>query len=91
MVVEAVHRYKKKTFAVKIITKLKLSDEDERSLADEISALKVLKHKNNIKLYDIFDEGKNMYLVTKLMRGGELFNRIVTKSSSCVEASCSIE
>ena len=68
------------TYAVKIVTKAKLTREDDLALRDEIGILKALHHPNIIKLYDVFDESEYYYLVTELMRGGELFDRIVTKT-----------
>jgi serine/threonine protein kinase len=37
-------------------------------------------HDHIINLYDVFDEDSYYYLVTELMLGGELFDRIVTKT-----------
>lgn len=68
------------TFAIKIVTKAKLTEEDALALQDEISVLKELKHDNIIRLYDVFDEKNFFYLVTEKMMGGELFDRIVQKS-----------
>jgi len=48
-------------------------------LHEEVSILKALDHRNIIHLYDFFDESKYYYLVTELMDGGELFDRIVKK------------
>lgn len=39
-----------------------------------------MKHNHIINLYDVFDEPSYYYLVTELMLGGELFDRIVTKT-----------
>lgn len=30
-----------------------------------------------LKLYEYFDDDKNVYLVTEICRGGELFDRII--------------
>jgi calcium/calmodulin-dependent protein kinase I len=68
------------TYAIKIVTKAKLTTEDEAALNDEISVLKELQHPNIIRLYDVFDEKQYYYLVTECMNGGELFDRIVQKS-----------
>lgn len=68
------------TFAAKIVTKAKLTREDDLALRDEIGILRALRHPNIIKLYDVFEEPEYYYLVTELMRGGELFDRIVTKT-----------
>lgn len=69
-----------KLYAVKIVTKAKLTREDDLALRDEIGILHMLQHDNIIQLYDVFDESEHYYLVTELMRGGELFDRIVTKT-----------
>lgn len=69
-----------RTYAVKIVTKSKLTREDDLALKDEIGILRTVNHPNIIKLYDVFDEVDHYYLVTELMRGGELFDRIVTKN-----------
>lgn len=79
MVIEAVKKTNSKSYAIKIVTKSKLSIEDEQALKDEIQVLNELKHDNIIQLYDVFDERSYIYLVTELMSGGELFDRIVKK------------
>merc|ERR1712238_179907 len=60
--------------------KSKSSMEDESALKDEISVLGELKHPNIIFLYSSYNEPTFYYLVTEMMRGGELFDRIVAKS-----------
>jgi serine/threonine protein kinase len=68
------------SFAIKLVTKAKLTQEDEVALKDEIAVLKELQHPNIIRLYEVFDEKDHYYLVTEKMSGGELFDRIVQKS-----------
>ena len=80
VVKEGTHKKSGQSFAIKIVTKSKLTDEDEAALQDEISVLNELKHDNIIRLYDVFDEKQYYYLVTEKMMGGELFDRIVQKS-----------
>ena len=77
---EGTHRQTSKPYAIKIVTKSKLTREDEVALRDEIDVLKELKHPNIIRLYDVFDESQFYYLVTECLFGGELFDRIVSKS-----------
>lgn len=77
---EGSHRQSGESFAIKIVTKSKLSKEDEVALKDEILVLEELKHKHIIRLYDVFEEPQYYYLVTEKMMGGELFDRIVQKS-----------
>lgn len=67
-------------YAAKVIKKSKLSRADKVGLRDEIAILKSLKSKHIIKLYDFFYEEEYVYIITELMLGGELFDRIVTKT-----------
>ena len=43
----------------------------------EIVILQTLDHPNVLKLYEYFEDSKNVYLITELCRGGELFDRII--------------
>ena len=36
-------------------------------------------HPNVVKLYEIFEDEDNIYLILELMTGGELFDRVVDK------------
>jgi calcium-dependent protein kinase len=36
-----------------------------------------LDHPNILKLYEYFEDDKNMYLITEICKGGELFDRII--------------
>ena len=68
-------------FAVKCFAKTaKLNEEEIVSLKEEVQVLRTVDHPNIIKLYDFFEEPKWFYMVTELMEGGELFDRIVIKT-----------
>ena len=43
----------------------------------EIEILKRLDHPNVLKVYEYFIDDKNVYIVTEICRGGELFDKIV--------------
>lgn len=66
-------------WAIKIIKRSALSNEDEESLKMEIKILEKAQHPNIISIKEVFYCKTNVYLVTDLMTGGELFDRIVTK------------
>jgi len=52
------------------------------ALKDEINNLKAVRAGPNIvQLYEIFQEKKYCYMVTELMPGGELFDRIIEKKT----------
>ena len=64
-------------FAAKIIAK-KTFNKDE--LENEIKILKELNHPHIVKFYEAIEGSSHYYLITELMNGGELFDRISTKS-----------
>jgi len=80
VVIEATKLSTSESYAVKVVTKTKLTKEDEVALKDEIQVLNELKHPHIIRLYEVFEEKDFWYLVTEKMMGGELFDRIVAKS-----------
>lgn len=61
--------------AVKQIARSKIK-KIERFL-NEVNALKTLDHPNIIKLFEIYEDTDNVYLVQEMWEGGELFDRIV--------------
>jgi len=80
VVIEATKKSTGESFAVKVVTKSKLTKEDLVALQDEILVLRELQHPHIIRLYDVYEEKDFWYLVMEKMMGGELFDRIVAKS-----------
>jgi len=69
-------------YAVKIIDKSNLSLKDEECIREEIKILRSLKsHPYVLNLYETYNEANYHYLITELMAGGELFDRIVLKET----------
>lgn len=68
-------------YAVKTIRK---SDPGVKrsGLAREIMLLKEMKHHNIVRLVDVYEDAEYLHLVTDLFKGGELFDKIVEKSSN---------
>merc|ERR1719473_2092132 len=65
-------------FAVKIIDKHQLVKEHmEDQLKREIAIMKYLKHENIVKLEEVLQTAKHIYIVLEIITGGELFDRIV--------------
>ncbi|XP_005994012.1 ribosomal protein S6 kinase alpha-2 isoform X1 [Latimeria chalumnae] len=67
-----VHRATATQYAVKIIDKIKRDPSEEIEIL-----LRYGQHPNIITLKDVYDDGKYVYLVMELMRGGELLDRIL--------------
>ncbi|DAZ97558.1 TPA: hypothetical protein N0F65_005530 [Lagenidium giganteum] len=79
-VCEGVHKQSGIRHAVKIIDKSKLVATEKELLRTEIAILKLVKHPNIIELHDVYEDRQHIYIVTELVSGGELFNRIVGRS-----------
>eukprot|EP00531_Pseudo-nitzschia_arenysensis_P018048 CAMPEP_0116125478 /NCGR_PEP_ID=MMETSP0329-20121206/5831_1 /TAXON_ID=697910 /ORGANISM="Pseudo-nitzschia arenysensis, Strain B593" /LENGTH=570 /DNA_ID=CAMNT_0003619519 /DNA_START=297 /DNA_END=2009 /DNA_ORIENTATION=+ len=73
-------RETKQWYAIKSIRKSKVKKIEV--LKREIQILREVKHPNIIELVDVFEDAKYLHLVTELCTGGELFDRIIAKSSS---------
>ncbi|KAI1315597.1 hypothetical protein EDD11_000607 [Mortierella claussenii] len=82
VVKEAVHVETGKKYAVKVISK-KLMEGKEHMIRNEIAVLRRISvgHANILTLTDYFETLNNLYLVTELAEGGELFDRICRKGN----------
>ncbi|KAL3803511.1 hypothetical protein HJC23_014059 [Cyclotella cryptica] len=67
--------------AVKMVNRDSLTKSLELALKEEIAILNELDHPHVLKLVATFSTIKTHYLVLELLEGGELFDRIVEKSS----------
>jgi calcium-dependent protein kinase len=63
------------TRAVKSISKAQMKNLDR--FKQEIAVMKIMDHPNIIKLFESFEDHRNIYLILELCTGGELFDRII--------------
>jgi len=61
--------------ALKTISKGLVKNTDQ--FKEEMAIMKLLDHPNIVRLYETFEDARNIYLVLELCTGGELFDRIV--------------
>ena len=59
-------------------------------MVNEIILMKILDHPNIIKLYEVYEGEYHIYLVMELLKGGELFDRIVKKGINKEKDACII-
>eukprot|EP00427_Karlodinium_veneficum_P025083 CAMPEP_0169112074 /NCGR_PEP_ID=MMETSP1015-20121227/27431_1 /TAXON_ID=342587 /ORGANISM="Karlodinium micrum, Strain CCMP2283" /LENGTH=531 /DNA_ID=CAMNT_0009174067 /DNA_START=52 /DNA_END=1647 /DNA_ORIENTATION=+ len=69
------HKKTRANHAIKAISKSRTKDVGK--VKQEISIMKTLDHPNIIKLFETFEDRRNIYLVMELCFGGELFDRIL--------------
>jgi len=68
------HRSTGERVAIKIISKRKLTPEDKIALQNEIDIMKQVDHPNIVKLHNVFEDDKYLYIIMELLKGGELFD-----------------
>ncbi|XP_044143995.1 ribosomal protein S6 kinase alpha-1 isoform X1 [Bufo gargarizans] len=80
-----VHKGTNMEYAVKIIDKTK------RDPSEEIEILRRYgQHPNIITLKDVYEEGNSVHLVTEIMRGGELLDRILREKYFSEREACAV-
>lgn len=67
------------TVAVKIIDKKSVSADELPLLHDEVDIMHKIDHDGCVRLYEIYDSPKCLFMVVEMCTGGELFDRIVEK------------
>lgn len=75
----AVKKSDKSEYAIKIIDKAKLNKEELAVIHDEVDIMQKVNHPNCVKMYELYDTKKKLYMVLEILRGGELFDRIVKR------------
>lgn len=82
------HKATKQIRACKTIPWKKIKN--KQRFEDEVKILQTLDHPNILKLYEYFEDAKNVYLITELCNGGELFDMIVEKEFFSEFEACNI-
>jgi len=70
-----------KFYAIKMVQRKDMKPEDEQDLDLEVEILRTLKHKYVMTLIDYYKLPECHYIVTELLEGGELFDRIAQKTT----------
>uniref|UniRef100_A0A671S978 MAP/microtubule affinity-regulating kinase 3 n=1 Tax=Sinocyclocheilus anshuiensis TaxID=1608454 RepID=A0A671S978_9TELE len=73
----AKHVLTDKEVAVKIIDKTQLNSSSLQKLFREVRIMKVLNHPNIVKLFEVIETDKSLYLVMEYASGGEVFDYLV--------------
>lgn len=72
-----------------MLSKKKLDKEELEALSNEIDIIKRLDHPNIVKMYEQYEDGKYLYIVTECIKGGELFDELI-KRKRFTEKDCAI-
>ncbi|XP_017166014.1 serine/threonine-protein kinase MARK2 isoform X7 [Poecilia reticulata] len=71
------HVLTSKEVAVKIIDKTQLNSSSLQKLFREVRIMKMLNHPNIVKLFEVIETEKTLYLVMEYASGGEVFDYLV--------------
>ncbi|XP_034391663.1 serine/threonine-protein kinase BRSK2 isoform X2 [Cyclopterus lumpus] len=75
----AIHCVTCQKVAIKIVNREKLSESVLMKVEREIAILKLIEHPHVLKLHDVYENKKYLYLVLEHVSGGELFDYLVKK------------
>ena len=89
-VVQGIHIPTGEKVAVKIMDKAQIFSEplNLTRIQREIAILKIVRHRNIIKLYELMETPNKIYLVMEYCNGGELFDYIVSKQHLTERQAC---
>lgn len=63
------HVFTNERVAVKVIDKLKLDTASSKAILKEVLCMKLVQHRNVVKLYEVIDTSSKLFLILELGRG----------------------
>jgi serine/threonine protein kinase len=66
-------------YAIKVIDKSELDEQEMEALRTEVAVLKLVSHPHIVKLKNVFETRRQIHIVMSMMRGGDLFERIESR------------
>ena len=67
-------------YAIKIVTKESLNHPVlHKLMRQELEVLANVNHPNIMRIYELFEDDINYYIISEIIAGGELFNYVVKK------------
>jgi len=79
VVYRATSKADKQEYAIKVIDKKLLKPEEKEFLLSETSVMKILDHPNVIKLIDTIETKSHIYIITEIVKDGDLFDYIINR------------
>lgn len=70
---KGIHLKSNTNVAIKVYNKQQMEKTDLENVFREIDIMRQCRHPNIIKLYDVFENRKSIYIVTEYLEGGDMF------------------
>jgi serine/threonine protein kinase len=88
-VLRCIKKCNQKEYALKIIDKQKLTDIERELIRSEVDIMSKCNHINIIRLKETFETKTHLYIVTELVKDGDLFEFIIERRC-CTESETAI-
>ncbi|CAK81686.1 unnamed protein product (macronuclear) [Paramecium tetraurelia] len=75
-VMKATQKQSGQVRALKTLAKKKIINEEKEKMFAEVNILRKLDHPNIVRLFELFEDAKNYYLIIELIQGGSLIQKI---------------
>lgn len=79
------HKISKEKVAIKVMKKAKATSDQIQAQRNECEILKMCQHPNVIRMIDLFENEKSIFIVFEFMEGGDLFDYLRRRDFSIRE------
>lgn len=84
-IIKGIHKESGKEVAIKVYWKEKMDKADLERIYKEIEIMRECLHPNIVRLFDVYESKKKIYLIIEYMKGGDLFTYLENREFNIIE------